>query len=153
MLKALLSGPDYMDDPFIPQRGRRTNRTTFRRKRNANDDKIRQLLERTLQAALRSGSDYVDDPFIPQRGRRSDSLQNKDTFLKKRSPSNEAEIRQLIQRTLHAALSGSDYINDPFIPQRGRRGDKRTKHFFAPPAFNRQRWAKMPGKSSLETNK
>lgn len=144
---ALRSGPDYMDDPFIPQRGRRASEVSLgvsmRKKRDASDAQLRKLIEQTLQSALLSGSDYVDDPFIPQRGRRSDRQQRRT----KRDVS-ETQMRQLIERTLHAALqSGSEYINDPFIPQRGRREQSHMRHFFTPPAVNRQRWIQMPGRT------
>lgn len=130
---------DYTDDPFVPQRGRRPSYlpSTFNIKRIPNspdsDEKMRQLTDLAYSFLRNSDSlitDYMDDPFIPQRGRRSktyDSNDSKKMSLKnKRKPNlqhTENERMRELQNIAYSLLRSSitDYADDPFIPQRGRR--------------------------------
>lgn len=127
---------DYVDDPFVPQRGRRPNwfPNAFDAKRNTDsasrEEQMRQLTNLAYSFLRNSDSlitDYSDDPFIPQRGRRSEASVSDGKLLPfKRKPnaqSTENDRMRDLQMLAYSLLrnSVSDYADDPFIPQRGRR--------------------------------
>lgn len=130
---------DYADDPFVPQRGRRPNwlPDAFNPKRSTDstdrDEQMRQLTNLAYSFLRNSDAlitDYSDDPFIPQRGRRSKSTGNSDKSKRKANAQNieNARLRDL-QNFAYSLLrnSISDYADDPFIPQRGRRANNNDK--------------------------
>lgn len=135
---------DYSDDPFIPQRGRRSTPGTktkqspsSRDKRSPNSDaeRLRELTNFAYSLLRKSEAlinDYSDDPFVPQRGRRPNGFP--DTFDTKRTPNamnKEEQMRQLTNLA-YSFLRNSDglvtdYSDDPFYPQRGRRSSNNEK--------------------------
>lgn len=140
---------DYADDPFVPQRGRRPHRYTnsIDAKRSsdaANREKQMRQLTNLAYSFLRNSdalmTDYSDDPFIPQRGRRSNSMGNNDVKLpsplrsKRKASAQNIENERLrdLQQFAYSLLrnSASDYADDPFIPQRGRRTNSNKPNKF-----------------------
>lgn len=134
--------PDSADDPFVPQRGRRPNwlPNEFNTKRSpdaANREEQMRQLANLAYSFLRNSdaliTDYSDDPFIPQRGRRAKSVANIDKSKRKANAQSveNARLRDL-QNFAYSLLrsSASDYADDPFIPQRGRRANTNKPNKF-----------------------
>lgn len=140
---------DYADDPFVPQRGRRPYRFTnpFGAKRtseSANQEQQMRQLANLAYLFLRNSdalmTDYSDDPFIPQRGRRSNSNGNNvaksalPLRSKRKASAQNIENERLrdLQQFAYSLLrnSASDYADDPFIPQRGRRSNTNKPNKF-----------------------
>lgn len=163
---------DYVDDPFVPQRGRRPHRFTnsFDAKRSSDSVNREQQMRQLTNLAysfLRSSdalmTDYSDDPFIPQRGRRSSSIANNDVKTpsplrsKRKASAQSIENERLrdLQQFAYSLLrnSASDYADDPFIPQRGRRAhnnkpNKSTGKLMPLPL----RWRRSAGAQSTKGN-
>lgn len=130
---------DYADDPFVPQRGRRPNLSpdVFNAKRSpdtaSQEEQMRQLTNLAYSFLRNSDAlitDYSDDPFIPQRGRRSKLATNSDKNKRKPNAQNieNARLRDLQNFAISLLRNSvSDYADDPFIPQRGRRANNNNK--------------------------
>lgn len=123
--EASLAGPDFMDDPFIPQRGRRAKNQQYddpffpmrgRRADNLYDDPFYPM--RGRRADKNSG---YDDPFIPMRGRKSDI---DDPFYPMRG--RRADKNSLYDDPFYPMRGkrADKLYDDPFYPMRGRRADK-----------------------------
>ncbi|XP_031636645.1 uncharacterized protein LOC116349381 isoform X2 [Contarinia nasturtii] len=95
-------GSDIMDDPFIPQRGRRQS------KAQTYDDPFYPMRGR------RAETQAWDDPFFPMRGRRADKNANAwdDPFVPMRGRRRPKD---------GGKRAKSQPWDDPFIPMRGRR--------------------------------